>query len=329
MRIGLALWGTEPVQSVVRYARMAEEAGFESIWLVDTHLICRELYVTLAACATATTQLKLASGVTVPLTRHPSVTASGLASLHELSDGRALGGISTGHSALRNIGHKPVRITELADYIATVRTLLRGESARFDSGTDGAISWLAEPAEVPLHVAATGPVLTRAAAGMADGVIMLRGAAPHLIDEGVAIVDQGLEDSQRSRDEIEVTAWVYVGIDEDPLRAHDQVRARVAAVLRMGDVARFEGEDRDVVNRLRAAYDMFAHADSMPEHASLVPERMLDRYAVAGTPDLVRERIASLAADPRIDRIVVSPQIGAPGTSITSDFITAFADAVF
>ena len=70
--IGLALWGTEPVRTMADYAQLAEQVGFESIWLVDTQLLCRELYVTLAACAMATERLKLASGVTVPVTRHES-----------------------------------------------------------------------------------------------------------------------------------------------------------------------------------------------------------------------------------------------------------------
>lgn len=324
--VGLALWGTEPVQSMVGYAQLAEEVGFESIWLVDTQMICRELYVTLAACAVATSSLKLASGVTVPITRHPSVTAAGLATLQELSDGRALGGISSGHSALRNIGEKPVRIAELVDYVASVRGLLDGESVQFESGSEGALTWLPEPSGVPLHVAATGPRLTRAAAGMADGVVLLQGAAPDLVGGALDLVDQGLADVGRS--DTETTVWVYVGLDDDPTRAYDQVRARVAAVLRMADPASFEGEDREVVTRVHDEYDMFAHADSMPEHAALVPEHLLDRYAIAGTPEVVRARIDELAANPRVDRIVVSPQVGAPNQPITADFITAFGEAL-
>jgi 5,10-methylenetetrahydromethanopterin reductase len=326
--VGLALWGTEPVQTLVSYAQLAEQVGFESIWLVDTQLICRELYVTLAACAAGTERLKLASGVTVPITRHVSVTASGLATLQELSGGRALAGISTGHSALRNIGEKPVRIAELADYVTTVRQLLSAGSARFESGSEGALTWLTEPALVPLHVAASGPRLTRAAAGMAEGVILLQGAAPDLVDGALDLVQKGLADVGRSANSSETTVWVYVGLDDDRERAQDQVRARVAAVLRMADPARFEGEDRQVVERLRREYDMFAHADSMPAHAALVPEPLLDRYAIAGTPQEVRARIAELTDDERIDRVVVSPIVGASGQSITADFIAAFGAAV-
>ncbi|MBT3534607.1 MAG: LLM class flavin-dependent oxidoreductase [Rhodospirillaceae bacterium] len=327
-RVGLALWGTESVGATVNHAKLAEQVGFESIWLTDTQLICRELYVTLAACATATTRLMLATGVTVPRTRHPSVTASALATLNELSNGRAMAGISVGHSALRNIGQTPVPIAELADYVNTVRQLLDGQAVEFGSGTDGALTWAQHPVAVPLHIAATGPRLTRAAAGMADGVILLQGSAPDLIDKAMDLVEQGLVEAGRAPGSIQTTAWVYVGLDNDRQRAHDQVRARVAAVLRMMDPLRFEGQDREAVERLRHGYDMFAHAESSPAHAALVPEHLISRYAVAGTPDEVHARINGLLADPRIDRVVVSPQIGAPGQTITQDFITQFGAAV-
>ncbi|MEQ9126597.1 MAG: LLM class flavin-dependent oxidoreductase, partial [Alphaproteobacteria bacterium] len=115
--VGLALWGTEPIRTTVEHVRRAEAAGFESVWLVDSQLICRELHVTLAAAALATRRIRLATGVTVPRIRHASVTASALATLDELSGGRAMAGVSLGHSALRNIGEQPARIAELRDYV--------------------------------------------------------------------------------------------------------------------------------------------------------------------------------------------------------------------
>ena len=313
--IGLALWGTEPVRTMADYAQLAEQVGFESIWLVDTQLICPELYVMLAACAMATERLKLASGVTVPVTRHESVTASGLATLQELSGGRALAGISTGHSALRDIGEQPARIADLAEYVARVRQLLAGESTVFGSGSEGALTWLPEPASVPFHIAA-------------DGVILLQGAAPDLVDDAIDLVRQGAADAGRLESDVERTVWVYVGLHDDQERAYDQVRARVSAVLRMLDPGRLEGDDRAVAEAVRREYDMFAHADSRPKHAALVPERLLDRYAIAGTPAQVTARISALANDDRIDRVVVSPQIGAPGQPITRDFITGFGEQV-
>ena len=239
-----------------------------------------------------------------------------------------MAGISTGHSALRNIGHRPARIAELAEYVATVRRLLAGDRTHFDGDVRARLDWLDSPAAVPLHVAATGPKLTRAAAGMGDGVILLQGAAPDLVDAGLAQVAQGIADAGRAVEQVPVTLWLYVGLDADEERAREQVLARVAAVLRMSDPARFEGRDREDVSRLHRAYDMSAHAHAAPQHAVLVPTRFVDRYAVAGTPEQVRTRIAALRNDPRVARVVVSPRVGAPGDTVTRDFIRAFGEAV-
>ncbi len=163
---------------------------------------------------------------------------------------------------------------------------------------------------------------------MADGIILLQGAAPDLIEKAMGLVDQGLREAGRAPGSVQTTAWIYVGLDRDGQRAQDQVRARVAAVLRMMDSSQFEDQDREAVERLHHGYDMFAHAQTMPPHATLVPERLIRRYAVAGTPDEVRIRIAELLADPRIHRVVVSPQIGAPDQPFTHDFIRHFGEAV-
>lgn len=326
--VGVALWGTESVDVMVGHARTAERVGFESVWLVDTQMICRELYVTLAACASATETLVLATGVTVPATRHESVTAASLATLAEYAGGRVIAGISTGHSAVRNIGGKPAAIAELADYVDRVRTLLDGRSVGFAGDQEGGLTWLDGPARVPLHVAASGPRLTRAAAAMGDGVVLLHGASPELIDRALTLVEEGRAGAGRDSDDLDTTVWVYVGLDTQRGRALDQVRARVAAILRLADPAGFEGEDREVVERLRREYDMYAHAASMPDHAAIVPERMLDRYAIAGTSDEVRTRIDALRADPRIGRVVVSPQVGSPALPVTGPFLELFGSEV-
>jgi len=55
--LGLALWGTEPVPALVEQVRRAETLGFDSVWVIDSQLICREIYVTLAACLAATSRI--------------------------------------------------------------------------------------------------------------------------------------------------------------------------------------------------------------------------------------------------------------------------------
>ena len=169
--LGLALWGTEPIDRLVAHARKAEAIGFESVWVIDSQLLCREVYVTLTAIALATSRIRIGTGVTQPMTRFPSVTASAMASLQEISGGRAMLGVGTGFSSLRTLGLAPARLAELKAWVTVVRTLLRGETAVLEGGTTGRIEWLTGPTGVPVLVAASGPRVSRAAGRLADGAL--------------------------------------------------------------------------------------------------------------------------------------------------------------
>lgn len=63
-KLGLALWGARPMPDLVRQVQKAEALGFESVWAIDSQLICRDVFVTMAACLAATSTIILATGVT-------------------------------------------------------------------------------------------------------------------------------------------------------------------------------------------------------------------------------------------------------------------------
>src|SRR5207248_5016939 len=68
--------------------------------------VCRELWVTLTACVLGTRRIKLGPGVTVPHSRHPSVTASAILTLDELAPGRIVLGMGTGGSSAQTMGDR-------------------------------------------------------------------------------------------------------------------------------------------------------------------------------------------------------------------------------
>ena len=104
MKFDVAILATEPLPDVVRQVQLAERLGYDTAWITDSHLVCRELWVTLAACATATSRIRLGPGVTVPHSRHVSVTASAIATLHDLAPGRVVIGVGTGGSSAQTMG---------------------------------------------------------------------------------------------------------------------------------------------------------------------------------------------------------------------------------
>jgi len=104
VKFDLGVLATQPVPEIVKQVQLAEALGFETVWMADSHLVCRELWVTLTACALGTKRIKLGPGVTVPHTRHASVTASAILSLDELAPGRIVLGMGTGGSSAQTMG---------------------------------------------------------------------------------------------------------------------------------------------------------------------------------------------------------------------------------
>src|SRR3954469_3287691 len=106
--------------------RQAEAAGFEYGWLFDSHVLWREPYPLLTLMATATTRMRLGTCVTNPATREPTVTASALATLNEISGGRMDLGIGRGDSARRVLGKPPTTMTTLEEAAVVIRDLAEG-----------------------------------------------------------------------------------------------------------------------------------------------------------------------------------------------------------
>ena len=320
-KLGLALWATEPVPELVRHVQLAEKVGFDSVWVIDSQLLCRELFVTLAALVAGTSRIKVATGVTQPRTRHPSVTASALATLHEMSGGRILTGIGTGFSSLRTLGMPASKMSEFEQFVSTVRSLLRDEMVTFEKGVQGKITWLDRPTGIPIFGACSGPKMTKLIAGIADGVILLQGIAPDLIERAASWLAEGAETAGRPMDSLEVACWVPLGMDADSLKARDQVRGRVAGAIMQVNPDWFEGAEREAVIHVQTTYQDFKHAASTADHAGIIPDRLIDRYAIAGEPRDVRDRLVEVMARPELDHIILTPQATGSGSMNLGDLL--------
>src|SRR4029450_13025584 len=184
MKFDVGILGSQPVATIVKQAQLAESLGYDTVWITDTHLISRELWATLTACAPATARVRLGPGITVPHTRHISVTASAIASLDELIPGRAVVGVGTGGSAAQTMGltlAETPRSATLESMATGVRRLPQGEAIRLERGTDARLAWLGGPRDIPIYAAGSGPRMLAAAGRVGDGVIMYAGVDPGLL----------------------------------------------------------------------------------------------------------------------------------------------------
>src|SRR5690349_12199777 len=123
MQFGFTLKPDHSIERTIALAKQAEAVGFEYGWLVDSHVLWRDPYPLLTLIARETSTLRLGTCVTNPATREPSVTASTLAVLNEISDGRMDLGIGRGDSARRVLGKPPTTMAHLDEAVQVIRTL--------------------------------------------------------------------------------------------------------------------------------------------------------------------------------------------------------------
>jgi alkanesulfonate monooxygenase SsuD/methylene tetrahydromethanopterin reductase-like flavin-dependent oxidoreductase (luciferase family) len=97
----------------VELALLAEEAGFDTLWVAD-HLSGRsmnapsmpECFVTLGGLAASTSRIGLGSLVANAQVRHPAVLANAAATVHQMSGGRFTLGIGAGASPNSSFAHE-------------------------------------------------------------------------------------------------------------------------------------------------------------------------------------------------------------------------------
>jgi len=331
VKFDVGILGTQPVPTIVRQVQLAEALGYDTAWITDSHLVCRELWVTLAACAVATSRIRLGPGVTVPHTRHVSVTASAILSLEELAPGRIVLGLGTGGSSAQTMGLKLEqvgRVTRLEAMATALRRLLGRETIRFESGADGRVAWLDGPRAIPLYLAGSGPRMLEAAGWLGDGVIMYASTSPPILRAGLERIAEGAARAGRRLEDRDIALWTPMSIARDGALARDHARGRVASALRHPLPLPLGPEDQAVVERVRREYDAFEHATAASRHRTLVPDRLVELMALAGTPEEVAAQVRRLAEVPALARVILLPQAPGQGFADRETILEMFADEV-
>ncbi len=186
MKKSISIIPEGPIDEMIALAVHAEQLGFDRCWVYDEGIITRDVYVTMAAIAAATERLEIGPGITNPYTRHPAQTASAIASLDELSGGRAFLGIGAGGSlTLDPIGLERTRpLAAVRDAIAVARQLFSGATVHHDGPTTSLRSATIDygRSDIEIWLAGRGPKMLALGAEVADGVMLDFIHKPSLIE---------------------------------------------------------------------------------------------------------------------------------------------------
>ena len=297
MKFGITLKPDHRFDRSVDLAKRAEANGFSYGWIFDSHILWRDPYPLLTLIGAATERMRLGTCVTNPATRDVTVTASVLATLNEITDGRMDLGIGRGDSARRVMGKKPTTVAYMEECCRIVRGLTAGEVVEID-GTPIQMPWVSH-GPVPVWIAGYGPMALAAAGRVADGII-IQLADPDIIRWCTGFVRAAAEEAGRDPNAIEVMAAAPAYVSDDTDLARDKVRWFPALVSNhvVDLINRYPKDDlpealwKYVENR--EGYDYLHHAEVGSDNARFVSDEITDRFAIIGPPSAQRERLAEL-----------------------------------
>jgi probable F420-dependent oxidoreductase len=283
MDFGFTIKPDHSVERTVALARQAEAAGFAYGWLFDSHVLWRDPYPLMTLMAQATTTMRLGTCVTNPATREPSVTASSLAVLQELSGGRFDLGIGRGDSAIRVLGKAPTTMAMLEEAAHVIRALAEGRPIEYEGATLQ-LPWSAGH-RLPVWIAGYGPVALKMTGRIADGA-MLQIADPDLVRWFASQVHDSARDAGRDPRAVKIMAAAPAHVG-DLADARDRIRWFPALVGNhvVDLVNKYQGELPEALThyiRGREGYDYLHHAEVGSSNAAFVTDDIVDRFGLVG-----------------------------------------------
>ena len=227
MKFGIEFVPNEPISKIVKLVKLAEDVGFEYAWITD-HYNNKNVYETLALIADGTETIKMGPGVTNPYVRSPAITAAAVATLDELSNGRATLGIGPGDKATFDaLGiewTKPV--STIKDAIAMMTPLMAGEKTETGAQLGGV---KAVQEKIPIYMGAQGPMMLKTAGGFSDGAL-INASNPKDFEAAVPMIKEGAADAGKSISDVDIAAYTCCSIDDDAGKAMGAAKIVVAFI---------------------------------------------------------------------------------------------------
>lgn len=293
--------GMAPNEAIA-LAQIAEDAGFHRLG-ISCVALWHDTYQLQALAAANTKKIRIGSMVTNPYTRHPAVHAAALATLDEISGGRAFCGMGVG-AGLEALGlsyPKPVRT--LRETITAIKALLAGETVTMDGETlklHGASLNRPPQHHVPIAIGTRSEQVMQLAGELADiALVGARHHTPELVAQYRSWLAAGAARVGRDASTIQLMPRITLCISHDEQLAIDSVKRYAAHYL---DIFGANGPPVDpakreaIVRTLKDARGWYFDLDRYdpPEMLALVDNDLTRAFAIVGTPEQCAGQIRDL-----------------------------------
>lgn len=329
VRIGFGLRGGGA--AVAAEAARARDLGFDA---VSTAEVSHDPFLPLALAAGSSGEMRLETHIAVAFARSPMVTAGAAHYLHLLSGGRFVLGMGTQIKPhVQRRFHMPWSgrpVAQMRDYVQALHAIWRdwNEGVPLDFRSEHYVHTLMtdnfRPAPAPappeVHLAAVGPVMTRLAGEVADGLIPHAFSTPEWFREvTLPALDEGLERSGRQRSDVVVHCPGFVVVTGDGGAGEEELTALRRQIAFYGSTPAYAEVLRQ--RGLGALYEEL-HQLSVgrdPERwarmGELVDDEVLAAFSVIGTLEQVAAELRSRYGTD-VDQVHLAPPDGTDADAI-------------
>ena len=287
-----ALNPEEPVSGVIELAQASERLGFNTLWLWDTWYT-KDAYIGLTLAALNTKKIRLAPGVAATPLRHPAILVNTIATLDDISGGRAVLGVGSGGQAtVGRLGVPKARMAQFRDDMRLMRHLLAGGEVAESSAL-----YRVESVErrVPIYTAAWGPRMLEASGELADGVIIMGPDQKEVLSRKIQTIRGGAQAAGRKASDVKIVFGLTCDYDEDPQPLIEKYKSlAIHHMQRVGYEDEYPPEYRRLFDKIRDKVPTIAFPEGEAPKTELVPDEFVKYSLIVGTEAECCERLREL-----------------------------------
>jgi 5,10-methylenetetrahydromethanopterin reductase len=304
-RVALYLQDKHPIRDGMRYAQLAEAAGFEAVWQAESRLV-REATVPMAAYAAVTERIGIGSGVVNTWTRNVGLLAATFSTLDDLAPGRVKLGLGAWWDPLAaKVGitrrHPVQAMRETVDaarrLLAMERVTYHGEFVHLDDVEIDIVHGDRSPKHVPIYVGATGMKMMELAGELGDGVLLNYLVGPDYNRRAMEALAEGAARAGRTVDDLDRPQLVVCSLDADRSLALDRARELVAQYLgQQPHIMKASGVDESLLEEIGRVLTWPATPEQIERAMTLVPDEVVQLITASGTAAECRTKVDEYVA---------------------------------
>ena len=297
LNFGIGFLQGDKLQKTIGIVKKAEELGFTHCWIAEDYFY-GGAFSTATACAVNTTKINIGIGVINPFTRHPALTAMEFGAFDLVAEGRGILGMGTSNKRWieEQMGIPFIKpLKTLYESIQIIKKLFSNGEVEFSGNifNTGKIKLGFKPykKDIPFFLGLKGPKALNLAGEIADGVLLSIMTSKDYVRYARKKIAEGAEESGRKPEDVKIAAYLVINISENRVKAREQVKPLIGKYLGIHGVHPIltsSGMAEEEILPFRKA--LLEGKDA----SNLVTDKLIDKFAIAGTKDECKEKIISI-----------------------------------